>query len=175
MGTEHRWNAMRCDEWEDLLMDGVEPGEGPSGEALARHLEACPACAEFAAGLCEIGPLLERIETEPVPQEIVDETIQKASACVETDREVLKEETARVVKGLVAAGLLALPLVIGLNYFVGWSIYHFAATILPKIYAQVLLSMFVVWVTVSISFTYASLPFVALASPILKERYVHGS
>ncbi len=52
---------MRCVEARDLLQqrhdEGRLPGAAPGAEdgALARHLEACPACARFALFLGELG------------------------------------------------------------------------------------------------------------------------
>jgi len=63
---------------------------------------------------------------------------------------------------ILAAGLAALPIVLLINAAMGWALYEIAASFLPRPAAWYCVALFVLWVSLGVSLSYASLPFLSL-------------
>jgi hypothetical protein len=81
----------------------------------------------------------------------------------------------QVVARIVLAGLLALPVLIGLNVGIAYGLEAVYETIFPHAVASVLVVLFAIWTLMGLSLTYGSLPIIgAVAMKMRGERYVTG-
>jgi hypothetical protein len=159
-----------CTALEQKLLDTDSPDGLLHDPAAAEHLRTCEACSELFRSLAPIKASLDQYTVREPSEEIMNRILDQAR------RFPLVPETQAAgwskpgLVRIVAAGVAALPVVILINTIMGWALYEFAASFLPRSVAMYCISLFVLWASLGVSLSYASLPFLSLIPGVPNVR-----
>jgi hypothetical protein len=159
-----RFREQECEIFEQKLLETEDPGHLLHDPALAGHLDSCRSCSELCRDFLPIRAHLEAYKVRELPGPILEKVLAQAHRVPHLPRAELPVRTnpgwgwARVF----GAGLAALPIVILINTVMGWALYEFAVSVLPRSVALYCVGLFVLWASLGISLSYASLPFLSL-------------
>lgn len=140
-----------------LLTEALE--DGLKDSSVADHVAECRECREFFESLREVKPVLDQYRVPELSEELIETVLRRA---VQPHAADLVPERDRIDAGVfraLLAGLVSLPLVILINTMMGWALYEVAISLLPRTIALYCVGLFVAWVSLAMSFGYASLPF----------------
>jgi len=149
---------------EQRLLEAGEVEAAASAEGVREHLSACARCAEFYDSLREVKPYLDRCRV-PEPAEALIAAVLADARRLLPSAALREPERASLPAGLfrvVLASLTALPLVVLINAALGYALFEFAAMVLPRTLALYCVGLFAAWVSLGVSLSYASLPFLSL-------------
>ena len=157
---------MDCTACEEALLGADRLEAEVADPALVAHLAGCPDCRGFLDSLRQIKPALDRCAvaepSEALMTAVLTEALRLRPALPARD-----PLPARLALGrIVLAGLAALPLVVLINAALGWAVYALAAIWLPQTLALYCIGVFIVWASLGVSLSYASIPFL----PMLATR-----
>jgi len=151
-----------CTVFEQRILDARDTALPDGDPALGAHVRDCESCREFWSDLRSIRESLDaygvREPSEALLLRVGDQALRFAGATAEPEGPATRAGMIR----LLAAGLAALPVVLLINALMGWGLYELLALALPRSLALYGLGLFVLWASLSVSLSYASLPFLSL-------------
>ena len=151
-----------CTLFQQSVIDGADPGRDASEVPSGAHPGACERCAGFRRDLLAIRSSLDGYRVREPSAQLL-ETVR--AQALRFPRAAAAPEAARAwprLLRILAAGLAALPVVLLVNAALGWALYEIASSFLPPSAAWYCLALFVMWVSLGVSLSYASLPFLSL-------------
>ena len=159
-----------CALLEQRLLGSDDPDELLRDPAVTGHLRTCPDCSELFRSLAPIKASLDRYRVREPSEEILNRVLDQAGRFPHV-RETEAVGLGRPGLGrIVAAGLAALPAVILINTIMGWALYEFAISFLPRSVAMYCIALFALWASLGVSLSYASLPFLSLLPGVPNVR-----
>jgi len=163
---------MDCAACEQELL-GAKELEDPGETAGVRdHLAGCPQCVDLYQSLKEVKPFLDRCRVpQPAPQ-LVENVLLAAQRLLPgslvADASTLGQPS-RLFR-IVLATLAALPVVVLINGALGWLLFEVASLVFPRTFALYCIGLFAAWVSLGVSLSYASLPFLSLLAARPPDR-----
>jgi predicted anti-sigma-YlaC factor YlaD len=126
---------------------------------LVNHLNRCPTCQSFAASVRELAHLVQLAQSDRVEPD--SDLVIRA---MERLKPVLAErsrEGFRLRAGLALAGLVSLPVIVGLNGVLLWVVYTMLEVWLSQPVAVAAAYIVAASTLLGLSLTYGSLPIMA--------------
>lgn len=151
-----------CTLFQQSVLDAAHPGRDSSEPPSGAHPGACERCTEFHRDLLAIRSSLDAYRVREPSAQILQTVRAQA---LRFPRAAAAPQTVHAwprLLRILAAGLAALPVVLLVNAAVGWALYEIAVLFLPPSAAWYCLALFVMWVSLGVSLSYASLPFLSL-------------
>jgi len=130
--------------------------------SVASHLRMCGGCSELYLSLLPVKGALDRYEVAGPPEAVVNRFVDQALRFSRLPAATAPDRVRRALLRVVPAGLAALPVVVLVDTLTGWLLYEAAVSILPRSVAVYCVALFVLWATLGISLSYATLPFLSL-------------
>jgi hypothetical protein len=157
-----RSREQECEAFEQKLLETEDPAHLLHDPTLAGHLDSCQRCSKLCRDFLPIRAHLEAYKVPELPGPILEKVLARAQRLPHVPQAALPVRTGPEWARIFAAGLAALPFVILINAVMGWALYEFAVSFLPRSVALYCVGLFVLWASLGVSLSYASLPFLSL-------------
>jgi len=151
-----------CALFEQRILDARDAAPPERDPALAEHLRGCEGCRALCRDLMDIRPSLQAYRVRDPSEELLHRVGEQAARFARTVAEPEGHRQRPAVIRVLAAGLAALPMVVLINAGMGWALYELLSAVLPLPLARYGVGLFVLWASLSVSLSYATLPFLSL-------------
>lgn len=159
-----------CTACEQRLLEAEDLETARLHESVAQHLADCPSCADFSHTLFGVKIHLDRYKIPEPEGELIHAVLARAGRLQPTAQAEKAIPSSATLFRVVLAGLAALPFVLLINAVFGYALYEFAIFVLPRTVALYLIGLFVAWVSLGVSLSYASLPFLSMLAGETPDR-----
>jgi len=157
-----RLREQDCDIFEQKLLEAEDPALLPGDPTLAAHLHHCESCKELYRDFLLIRGSLEAYQVREPSKDLLKRVHDQALRFPRASMETAATRTRSGLLRILAAGVVALPIVLLINTVMGWALYEIASSVLPRSVAQYCIGLFILWASLGVSLSYASLPFLSL-------------
>jgi len=159
-----RPESLDCTACEQRLLSAEDLDAAGEELAVSGHLAGCSGCREFFESLGAVKVPLDKYRVPDPSEELLESVIAGALNVRQGDgNEAADAALARAnLIRIVMGGLVAFPLVLLINTLVGWALFEFTSLLFPRAIALYCISLFVLWASLGVSLSYASLPFLSL-------------
>ncbi len=134
-------------------------------QGLADHLGRCPTCRSFAISVRDLTHLVQSDRTEPDP-----DLVARAMERLRPELAVRSREGIWLRARLAFAGLVSLPVILGLNGMLIWLVYRTFASWLSEPVAVGAASIIAASTLLGLSLAYGCLPLMAAWGLELRQR-----
>jgi predicted anti-sigma-YlaC factor YlaD len=134
-------------------------------QGVADHLGRCPTCRSFAISVRDLAHLAQSERTEPNP-DLVDQAMER----LRPELEMRSREGIWLRARLAFAGLVSLPVILGLNGMLIWLIYRTFASWLSEPVGIGAASIVAASTLLGLSLAYGCLPLMAAWGLELRQR-----
>ncbi len=147
---------------EEMALGG---DEHPRSRELEEHLTRCANCRSFEESVRELSHLARLERTEP-PSDLV----RRAMEQLRPDLARRAREGARLRARLALAGLVSLPIIVGINALLIWAVYSLLETWTSQPLATIAAYVVTASALLGLSLVYGSLPLMAEWGWELRQR-----
>jgi len=161
-----------CTTCEEMLLGAEDLRAASQDVAVAHHLSRCRQCADLFESLAEVKVHLDQYRIPEPGEHLVEAVLAQAATLLRESpvRATIAAPSRATLFRVVMAGLAALPFVVLINTVLGWALYECAVYVLPRTIALYCLGVFVGWVSLTVSLSYASLPFLSMLAKTYPVR-----